>query len=520
MPDQIDFFDLLRESPPKADLHELWTPDDIFLNADQTIIANFGEDFRVERKSARKDPKALAATISAFANHQPHGGVIFVGVEDNGEVTGFAELGPDRPSEFEASGQFCPDAKLDFRRLPVTNSAGQQDFVIAIRVFYRATRLVETHAREAFMRRGRESRRLTEDEKREIRIAIGEIDYEREPVSLSYPRDFDLSLIAEFCQSFVDARGLGRTHAFEDILEINYLGKKIPGGFNPNLACALLFAKQPREIVPGARLRFQRFEGDIEGTGQNYNLIRDIFIDGPLPIILRDAEQIISGQMRSFTRLSKDGRFYTRPEYPKDAWIEAIVNACVHRSYNLRNMVVFVKMFDDRLTVESPGGFPPPVTAETIYGFHNPRNPYLMDALFYFGFVKCAHEGTPRMRDAMENSGLPNPEFSQKEIGHHQVHVTLRNNLAARKTFVDADAAKMLGEKVFAGLSERERLVVNYVTERGSINVSDANRILQCDWRTARNVLDGLVKKHIFDRTSASGKERDPKQRYVIHVEK
>lgn len=520
MLDQLDLFaTLLRDAPPRPEQRELWTPDDIFSNADQAIIASFNEDFRVERKSARKEAKGLAPTLSAFANTQPHGGVIFVGVEDDGTVTGFADL-PDRANAFESVGQFCPDAKIDSRRIGVINARGEPDIVIAIRVFFHPNRLIETHDRSAYMRRGRENRRLSEDEKREIRIAKGEIDYERETVPLNYPADFDISLVAQFCESFIAARGLGGNHAYEDVLQLNHLGEKIPGDFKPNLAGALLFAKDPRKVVPGARLRFQRFEGEHEGTGaSNYNVIRDIFIDGPLPILLRDAEQIISQQMRDFTRLGKDGRFYTRPEYPKDAWIEAVVNACVHRSYNLRNMVTFIKMFDNRITVESPGGFPPPVTAENIYGFHNPRNPYLMDALFYFGFVKCAHEGTPRMREAMGSYGLPYPEFSQREVGHHQVHVTLRNNIAARKAFVDADAARLLGQKVFAGLSERQRLVVNYVTERGSINVSDANRILQCDWRTARNVLDDLVEKRIFDRVSATGKERDPKKRYVMHLE-
>lgn len=56
-----------------------------------------------------------------------------------------------------------------------------------------------------------------------------------------------------------------------------------------------------------------------EGTGDNYNLIRDDFIDGPIPLILQDAEKIIEGQMRNFTRMGKNGRFYTKPEYPKDA---------------------------------------------------------------------------------------------------------------------------------------------------------------------------------------------------------
>jgi hypothetical protein len=62
--------------------------------------------------------------------------------------------------------------------------------------------------------------------------------------------------------------------------------------------------------------------------------------------------------LREFSKLGKDNKFYTETEYPEDAWYEAIVNACVHRSYVLSNKVVFVKIFDDRLVVESPGGFP------------------------------------------------------------------------------------------------------------------------------------------------------------------
>lgn len=65
-------------------------------------------------------------------------------------------------------------------------------------------------------------------------------------------------------------------------------------------------------------------------------------------------------------------RFYTRPEYPREVWLEAVINACVHRSYNFKYMNIFVKMFDDKFVVESPGGVLPPTTAETIYESHNP----------------------------------------------------------------------------------------------------------------------------------------------------
>jgi len=179
-------------------------------------------------------------------------------------------------------------------------------------------------------------------------------------------------------------------------------------------------------------------------------------------------------------------------------------------------MNIFVKMFDNRLVVESPGAFPPPVTPENIYDTHNPRNPHLMNALFYLDYVKCAHEGTRRMRDYMAAANLPEPEFAQKEIGTHQVHVTLRNNIEARKEFVDAGALKLIGESLYEQLAAEEKQIINFVAEKGSINVSDANRLLHRDWQTARGILQRLADRQILMRRAKSGKARDPSAHYLL----
>jgi hypothetical protein len=47
-----------------------------------------------------------------------------------------------------------------------------------------------------------------------------------------------------------------------------------------------------------------------------------------------------------------------QPEYPDFAWREVIVNAMAHRDYSITGTAIQVRMFDDRLEVESPGGLP------------------------------------------------------------------------------------------------------------------------------------------------------------------
>lgn len=507
--------------PPAPELKELWTPDDILAAAlkDANILpASFKEDSRVEWKASSYGPRDLADYFSMWANTQPHGGLIVVGLDKNGVISGCLACGQDRVSEFERVGpEHCPDARFDVHKVGVVRPDGRADFLLLFRVFYREDKLVETVRGEAFVRAGDRKRRLSSEEKQEIKIAKGQISFEKEPANIIlWPDDFDSLLIEQFCDQYRLKRGLGSRHSREQILVLNHLGKIGPVGFVPNLACALLFAHDPRAIIPGSRVRFMRFDGIEEKTGKEYNVIKDIQIDGPLPRMIQEAEQIISTQIRSFTRLGKDGKFYTKPEYPSDVWLEAVVNACVHRSYNYRNMNTFVKMFDNRLVVESPGGFPPPVTAENLYNHHNPRNPHLMSAIYYLDYVKCAHEGTNRMRSMMLEASLPPPEFAQKEIGAHQVHVVLRNNIEARKEFVEAGALRVIGETVYESLSQEEKQIINLIAEKSAIHVSDANRLINRDWHTAKNILEGLVDRGILMRRSKSNKERDSQARYVL----
>lgn len=50
---------------------------------------------------------------------------------------------------------------------------------------------------------------------------------------------------------------------------------------------------------------------------------------------------------------AEDGLFVTEEEYPKFVRQEIIVNAVTHRDYSIRGTDIQIKMFDDRIVVES-----------------------------------------------------------------------------------------------------------------------------------------------------------------------
>lgn len=51
---------------------------------------------------------------------------------------------------------------------------------------------------------------------------------------------------------------------------------------------------------------------------------------------------------------------------PEDVWLEALVNAAMHRSYASYGDHIRVEVFPDRIEVTSPGTLPGPVTRDNI----------------------------------------------------------------------------------------------------------------------------------------------------------
>jgi ATP-dependent DNA helicase RecG len=85
---------------------------------------------------------------------------------------------------------------------------------------------------------------------------------------------------------------------------------------------------------------------------------------GPLIDQIDQSIHEVLDALASGLTLSGSG-FKTKHEYPERVIKEAIVNAVVHRDYRL-NRDVFIRIFDDRMEVESPGVFPGSITASTI----------------------------------------------------------------------------------------------------------------------------------------------------------
>jgi ATP-dependent DNA helicase RecG len=381
----------------------------------------------VERKETF-DASEIARQISAFANGQPPGGLIVVGSDRDGLRVG---LGAGRQKAYADLSKIPVDGHSWLHRfLPVE----ENDEILFIFVPFSGNRVVCKSDGKAFVRKGASTVELNTDETQELRYARGERRFENEPILRYTTSEVDPTVAHELLAGIRERNGLSYPQTIEDALANKGLTIQVGSDVHLTVAGLLAVGHKPTSHIPGAQVHFQRFDGTTERFGEDRNVTKERWFEGPTKQMLQDVQDFVGTLVSDFDHLGPDGVFVTEPEYPRTAWEEAIVNAVAHRSYSLRNAPIEIRMFDDRLEIESPGGYPGAQrpSPEGIFPISYPRNPNLGHALRYLGLVRLAKEGTRRMSEEMKKMGLPPPAF--EEIQRMAVRVTLRNDAERRRT--------------------------------------------------------------------------------------
>lgn len=385
-----------------------------------------------DRKSARIDAKALAVTMIAFANAD--GGVIAVGVEDDGTITGIDKYTPNVNELLRAPFDFCkPSVRVETERLACTNKDGEPDHILLIEVL-QSSDLHANQADEVFFRVGDKSKKLSFDDRLQLMYAKGTRYFEDSPVADAAMADLDLA----FVQKYIEKIGY-RKSAEEYLLENKGFVSERSGRQEVSAAAMLLFGKHTERFFPRARIRFVRYEGIEAKVGAEMNVIKDVTFDGRILQVTEKALDFVRSQIKERTYLGTDARFVTEPEYPEFAWKELIVNAVAHRDYSIRGTDIQIKMFDDRLTVESPGTLPGIVRLNNMRQVHFSRNPKIAQFLHEYEYVQEFGEGVDRLYEEMEAAGLPQPEYKAESF---MLYATIRNKGAG---MVSADEGRHLG---------------------------------------------------------------------------
>lgn len=461
-----------------------------------------------DRKSADIKPKKLAETMIAFANAD--GGIIALGVSD-GQIEGMNFQGELKVNDFlQTKIDHCkPAIKAKERFIFIKNLKGLEDHILLIQVFASRGTVHKTMSDKVFLRVGDESKELTHEQRLDLEYDKGERLFEEQPVKRCTIQHLDDEVLKLYAKSL--------NFTGEDLLQPLYARgfiEQVSGQTEITAAGVLLFSKMPTKFFPNARIRFIRYDGISEKVGVEMNIIKHEYIEGPLPLVIQKAKNVIRAQLREFTSLNPlTGKFSTVPEYPEFAWQEGIVNAVVHRAYNIQGDDIKIKMFDDRLEISSPGRFPNIVNRENIREVRYSRNPSLARALTEMGWVRELGEGVKRIYKEMNEYFLEEPEYIEEA---NSVRLVLKNNIIMRRVRNNEQVKKLLTSE-WNSFAHHEKIAIQMIYHKGKLTTRQFADIIERSTNYAKNVLTNLCEKEIFHliRTSVN----DPNQYYILKAD-
>ena len=361
--------------------------------------------------------------ICAFANTE--GGLLVMGIGDakamkSGDKPQSRLFGIEENLEgfdnfrTELLTRFTPAiTKLHWIRVPCTLNTGQPGHVVMLRV-EKSDQVHTIVGDGTWTRLDASSRQMSAAE-------IADLAYQRGVKSaetLPMPVALDL-LDSDVWRSYCATRGL----ADADLaVRLPRLGLAVQGveGLQPLLAALLLFADEPGALLAGqgmrADIRVFHYQGKAVLRGEVPNLLLPPkTISGPAVEQIAKAQAYVLDRVAQGLTMEGSG-FKTRYSFPERVIKEAITNAVVHRDYRL-NRDIHVRIFDDRVEVESPGRLPGSLTPATVDKAGSmPRNSLLARHLREFPNPPNvdAGEGVPMMFAQMAQANLYEPLYREQ----------------------------------------------------------------------------------------------------------
>ncbi|TSA46403.1 DeoR family transcriptional regulator [bacterium] len=433
-------------------------------------IIETGESETAELKPSLSQINDIVESASAFSN--AGGGKILVGVSNSGKILG-VDVGKDTIERLanKIVGNTEPKVypkisveKIERKKIIVIDVPKSEETVLSFgRPFKRVGKSTIRMDKSEYEKTVHEKKKRYWDSEICENAALADIDGEK---------------VRWFLRKAKDERNFDVEPAtpIKEALERLELVK------NEKLtnAAVLLFGRNPQRFFLQAETRCARFKGtehvkpflDMKVFGGD--------IIGQVDKSMNFALEHIPMKVYLAGKTEREEKY----EYPQDAVREAIINAICHRDY-VKSSNVQIRIFDDRIEVWGCGRLPEPLTPEDLKKKHKSvlRNPLIAKCFFLIRFVEQWGTGTNDIVEMCLEWGLPEPLF--EEIAGDFV-------ITIRKYY--------LTDEVLKQLSERQRIIAEYLREHGKINRSECMKLLNIAKDTAFRELIALQEKNIIKR--------------------
>lgn len=439
------------DEPPRL----AWTDDEF-------RAAFRGEGDLLEFKQGVSATRIQEAAV-AFSNTR--GGVVVVGVTDEGEARGVAGGGEQKASLHRA----LRDAR-DVGRYEIHDAQVGDKGILAVAIAKREEGFAQTPDGRVLVRRGAMNVPLLGQELALFAAERALGRFESTPSDVSFD-EADPGLRAQVSEAFgwsvdefsrFESRGLATTERGRKLLTV---------------AGVLCLTQQPERVLPKASIEILRYR---EGAAYD----RRVEVIGPIQQQVAEATDLISAELGS-ELVVLGVRRHELPRIPANVLREAIANAVAHRRYDGSAQTVKVEIRPDAVTIRSPGPLPEPVTVSNIREQNAARNVAVIDTLRRLRLAEDLGMGVDLMQDQMQAHLLQPPEFVDDGTS-----VTVRLPLAANATPEERawlDDVEARGE-----ISPQERIVLVHGARGEALTNSTVREILDVDSTRARTILKRL----------------------------
>ena len=340
--------------------------------------------------------KACVVSLVAFANTR--GGTVWVGVTDKGALQGVS-LGKETLNEWlgQIKSSTSPSLIPELTAHPIEGKT-----IVAIEVAEFPVKPVSTRGRY-YKRIASANHALALNEISDLYLQTLQISWDAHPAPGRSVEELSPSKVESFIQQ-VNAGGRFALEAGTPLAALQKLNYVTSAG-QPTWAALLLFASEP--------LRHHVHIGRFKTPSM---ILDDRQLTDTLFEVVEKSMAFIVSHISVAFEFDGSIQRKERFAYPLPALREALLNAVVHRSYTDPSDIQ-IKIFDDRITIFSPGGFYGGISVADIQADNyrsSLRNKLVAEGFYLTRAIEKYGSGFIRIRQALED--YPEIHFDIQEF--------------------------------------------------------------------------------------------------------
>lgn len=247
-----------------------------------------------------------------------------------------------------------------------------------------------------------------------------------------------------------------------------------------------------------SRLYCTRWDGRVKGDA-----INDAEFTSNVLMLLREAMNFVKSNTKRGWEKLLDGR-KNKSEYAERAVLEAIVNHFIHRDYTVMGSEVHLDIYDDRLTITSPGGM---YNGALIQNMDiadvssERRNPILANVMAQLDYMEKRGSGLTRICN--ETKALDGYRDELRPV-FKSTPTQFQTTIFA---FTDTpNVGDYDGDVPETKLSERQQRILDIIKESPTISGRQMSETLAVSQRTIERDISALKNKGVLMR---KGKDND-----------